>query len=272
MRNVAELASLLINELQDFINMLSRSIDLDNYRKVYKVVFEIFYQAVNHKSFLLSRDLYKDARLSTVLYRARRILDITTEVTDKHKASVHALAREMLRRAYALLAEAPEDKPRYVIVCDGFSIIDAVFIAFGLKREHMEPFIAPLINSGGITETYKFILEPYNYLQHDNLTLKVIAHKIAEKVRAKDFIVFRGYDDLIHQLRNERAAKILDEMYSLTSKLYSKIVRLKSEFNGMVMLLSDHGYDVIAVDADKYKMEHYWRPNSFSIIAPLLIV
>ena len=267
-----ELASLLIDELQGFINTLSRYIDLDDYKEAYKVIFEIFYQAVNHRSFLLNKDLYKDARLSIVLYHARRLLNIVTEIVDKYSASIHALARETLRRAYALLAEVPEDMPRYVVICDGFSIIDAVYIAFRLKRKSMELFIAPLINPGGITETYKFILEPHSYLRNTNLTLNVIAHNIAERVHAKDAIVFRGYDDSIHQLRNVHATDIIDTMYTLTSKLYGKVMKLKNEFNGIVMLLSDHGYDVTVRDVNLYGVEHCWRPHSLSVIASLLIV
>lgn len=38
----------------------------------------------------------------------------------------------------------------------------------------MNPFIITLINPGGITETYKFILESQTYFKDEDLTLKTI--------------------------------------------------------------------------------------------------
>jgi len=271
MSNSLEIASLLIDEFHSLINMLPRYIDLDKHKEIYKIIFEIFYQAVNRRTLLL-KNLCKDVRLSRILQHVRRTLNIVSGIIDRRVANIQTLAHEMLRRAYIVLAEVPENTPKYVIVCDGLSIVDAVYIAFRLKKENMEPFVAPLINPGGITETYKFILEPRSYLQYGNLTLNVIAHSIAKKICAKDAIVFRGYDDYIHRLRNIHAVNIINTMYSLTSKLYSKIAWMKSEFNGMIMLLSDHGYDVIAEDVNMCKVEHCWRPRALSVIASLLVV
>ncbi len=272
MSSILEIASLLMDELHNLLDMLPLYIDLDDYKESYKIIFEIFFQAANDKPLLLNKDLYKDVRLSRVLYHVKNILNIVAEVIDRHGANAHELAHEMFRRAYAILDGFPKNMPRYVIICDGLSIVDVVYIAFRMKRKYMEHFIFPLINPGGITETYKFILEPHNYLQSTTLSLNIIAHNIAEKVHAKDFIVFKEYDKSIHQLRNVHATDIIDIMYSITSKLYDKIMNLKNEFSGIIMLLSDHGYDVIAKDVDLYDVEHCWRPHSLSVIASLLVI
>lgn len=278
MGDILEEASLLINDLSDLLNMLTRYIGFGDHEEEYKIIFEIFYQAAYSKSLLLT-NLRKDARLLSVLQDARRFLDHVNEVIYKRHADIHALAQEMLRRAYTVLAEVPESNPRYVIICDGMSVVDAIYIAYRLRREHKEYrkiFITPLINPGGITETYKFILEPHSYFQSASLTLEDIARKIAEKVHAKDAIVFRDYDEAIHRSRNMHATDVINEMYELTSRLYSKIIQLKSEFNGVVMVLSDHGYDVIERGMGLYEVKHFWRPHSLphslSIIASLLIV
>ncbi len=274
MDDILEVTSLLINEFHGLLSMLTRYIGFGDHEEEYKVIFEIFYQAA-HREPLLSTNLHKDARLLGVLQYARKFLDHVSEVIYEHNADIHALAQEMLRRAYMVLAEVPESNPRYVIICDGMSVADAIYIAYRLRKEYkeyMELFITPLINPGGITETYKFILEPHSYFQSTSLTLKDIARKIAEKVHAKDAIVFRGYDETIHRLRNVHATDIVDEMYKLTSRLYSKIIQLKNGFSGVVMVLSDHGYDVIERGMGLYEMKHFWRPHFLSVIASLLIV
>ncbi len=266
-----EIASLLINELHSLLSMLTQYIDLSDHEEEYKIIFEVFHQAAHRKPLLL-KNLHKDARLLSVLQYARKFLDHVSELADKRNINIHALAQEMLRRAYTVLAEVSKNNSKYVIICDGMSITDAIYIAYRLKKEHMEPFIFPLINPGGITETYKFILEPHDYLLNASLSLKNIAYSIARKVHAKNAIVFREYDYSIHRLRNVRVIDIINTMYSLTSKLYSKVIHLKSEFNGVIMLLSDHGYDVIVKDVDLYEVEHRWRPHSLSVIASLLVI
>jgi len=270
MNSVLEIASLLIDNLYRLLNKLPQYISLDNPEETYEVIFEIFYQALHHKPFLLN--LHRDARLSLVLQYAWEFLNVVNRVVSSPDIDIHALSREMLRRAYARIAETPGNMSRYVVVCDGLSIIDAAYIAYRSKRENMEPFIIPLINPGGATETYKFILEPHSYLKGYNLTLNDIARIIAEKIEAKDSIVFRGYDESIHRLKNVHAAEIVEAMYGLASSLYNKIARLKKEYNSDVVVLSDHGYDVIESSGGLYDVNHFWSPKSLSVIAPLLII
>ncbi len=270
MNSVLEIASLLIDNLNRLLNKLHQYISLDNPEETYKVIFGIFYQALHSKSFILN--LHRDARLSSVLQYAQMFLSVINEVVSSPDTDIHALSREMLRKAYARIAETPENMSRYVVVCDGLSIIDATYIAYRFKRENMEPFIIPLINPGGATETFKFILEPRSYLKGYNLTLNDIARVIAEKMRAKDSIVFRGYDETIHKLKNVDAAEIVRTMYGLASSLYNKITHLKKEYNSCVVVLSDHGYDVIESSGGLYDVNHFWSPKSLSVIAPLLII
>jgi len=268
-----EIASALINEFQNFFTALNRYIDSNNYEDVYKIIFELFYQAAYNKSFLLE-NLHKNARLLNVLQHTRNILKYVNEIIDRHNADLHIIAQEMLRRVYAVLEEMPRSSPRYVILCDGLSIIDATYIAYRLKMENMKPFIVPLINPGGTTGMYKLILESRNYIQGTEISLNDIARKIADKVHAKNATVFREYDKAIHQLRKASSAEIIHFMYKLTSKLYNEITRIKSTFNGVVVLLSDHGYDIIERDSKSYEVRHHWLSHSFSlsVIVPILIV
>lgn len=273
MSGAMELASLLINRSQDLIDTFHRHLDLNDHEDAYKEVFEIFFQAIKGKPFLLNRDLYRDARLREVLSSVKELLKAITSAISEHSASVLPLAGNMLRKAQRRLNMLPGDRPRYVVACDGLSIIDATYIASRLKKESVDPFMTPMINPGGYTETYKFILKTFNYISGDRITLDTIVRDVAGVVHAKYYTVFRGYDKAIHELNNVPAIKIIDAMYELTSRLYSEIVRLRRDFNGAVMVLSDHGYDVVAGDgAGLYKVVHRWGPNSFSVIAPLLVI
>ncbi len=270
MSAVLEVASLLIDKLHTLLDMLHQYTNFDSPEKTYKAIFEMFYQASYHKPLLKS--LHKDARLLKILQYVRELLNIVNDVISERNIDIFALAREILRRAYTKLAETSENMPRYVIICDGLSIIDAMYIAYRLKKEGMKPSIIPLINPGGVTETYKFILEPHSYIQNINLTLNVIAHRIAEKIHAKDYEVFKEYDELIHQLKNVHAIDIIKKMYKLNSDLCNKITRLKKDFNSTIMILSDHGYDITEKSNGFYDVNHLWGPRSFSVIASLLII
>jgi len=266
-----DVASMVINEFNRFLTDLSRYIDSDNYEYVYRIIFELFYQVAYGKPFLL-KNLYKDVRLSNLLRCAKKLIDYVDDVARRHYADLDAIAREILRRVYAVLEELPQKNPRYVILCDGLSIIDTTYIVYRLRKRLMEPFVALLINPGGVTETYKFILEPYAYMQNVNVSLNDVARRVAEKVSAKGAVVLRDHDESIHRLKMMRNTDIVDQMYKLTSRLYDKIVQLKSEFNGVVMLLSDHGYDIVERDPDLYEVNHSWKPHSLSIISSILII
>jgi len=276
--SIIKLTSLLVDKLQNLVDAFYHYVDLNHYNRVeaYKLILETFYQAIDYKQSLLGKDLRKDIRLLRMLDSARKFLDTITEVEEKYGASVPALVRETFRRARAVLANVPEDIPRYVIICDGLSIIDMIYIVTRLRKELEKNsmkgfFVAPLINPGGVTETYKFILEPHIYLYNGSLTLDDIAKNITKQLLAKEYIVFREYDRLLHQLKSVHVNTIVDTMFKLTSELYNKILHLKKEFHSVVVLISDHGYDIVTGDG-MYKIEHFWRPRSLSIIASLAIV
>jgi len=263
-----ERASLLIDKFHDLLNVLAQRIDLSDDKEAYSVIFEIFHQAVHGKPLLL-RDLRKDVRFLSALNLAREFLNLVNETVDNYSASLSALAQEVFRKALMELDRRPRSLPRYVIACDGLSVIDATYIAFIVKKEGMKPFVAPLINPGGVTETYKFVLEPHAYLQGANLTFKDIARRIAEKINARYFVVFVDYDKAIHQLKDVEVSNIVDTMYRLTLGLYSEIAQLR---NSIIVVLSDHSYDIVERDAGLYETKHSWNPRSLSVVAPLLVV
>jgi len=265
---ILERASLIINKFHDLLNALAQRVDLNNDKRAYSVIFEIFHQAVHGKPLLL-RDLRKDVRLLSTLNLAKEFLDFVSETVNNYSASLSALTREVFRKAFMELDKLPRNLPRYVIVCDGFSVIDATYIALAIKREGIKSFVAPLINSGGVTETYKFLLEPHVYLQGADLTLEDVARRIAEKIDAKVSVVFGDYDKTIHQLKDVEIGKIMDTMYKLTLRLYGEIIRLR---NSIVIVLSDHSYDIVERGAGLYETKHSWSPRSLSVVAPLLII
>jgi len=265
---ILEKASLLIDRFHDLLDALTQRIDLNDNKEIYKVIFEIFHQTAYGRPLLL-KDLWKDARLLSVLNLTREFLNLVHETINNYSANLSALAQEMFRKALMEVSKLPKSLPRYVIMCDGLSIIDATYIAYTMKKEGVNLFVAPLINPGGVTETYKFVLEPHAYLRGVNFTLKDLARKIAEMVNAKGFTVFGDYDRTIHQLKDVEVSNIVDTMYRLTLKLYDEIIRRR---NFVVIVLSDHGYDIVEKSASLYEVRHSWSPSSLSVIAPLLVV
>jgi hypothetical protein len=60
-------------------------------------------------------------------------------------------------------------------------------------------------------------------------------------------------------------------MYSITQKLELKMRSLKRE-GATIVLLSDHGYDVVPVGSGKFRTQHRWNLRSLSILAPVMVV
>jgi hypothetical protein len=69
-----------------------------------------------------------------------------------------------------------------------------------------------------------------------------------------------------------RASDAIDLMYDVTLRLTNKLEYLRREYNAIMLLLSDHGYDVIPEAGSIYRFDHRWRPRSLSILSPLLVI
>jgi hypothetical protein len=238
---------------------------ISEYRRVYEVIFNIVHYGVIG-TLLTEPGLLRDARFVSFLDVTDNILKKIFEIHDKYRANISNIARNVFDGVLHLLKHIKGF--RHIMFCDGMSIVEALYIAYKMRAG----FINVVINPGGMTETYKFLLESEEYVARQP-RLEEIVSAIARRAGAS-YTIFRDYDEAIHMFESSEGVEpqlIVDEMYSATLRLEAALSRLKRE-GTTVVLLSDHGYDIVPLTPGKFKTLHRWSPRSLSIIAPVLII
>jgi hypothetical protein len=236
-------------------------------KEVYEALFNILYYSATGSGFTTRAPL-EDARFTHVLSSAKKLLEYAFELNDKYKASLSSVAREVYRMAKLAMYN---EHPKYIVLCDGASLIEALYVAYKVGPA---AFIGVAINPGGNTETYKFILEPHEYVAREaSLALREIAQRIASEVGA-EYEVFREIDDAISINSGKVMAPstVVNIMYGIASKLTKKLNSLKRTFDATIMMVSDHGYDVIPRGSDVFGIQHCWSPRALSVLAPLVVL
>jgi hypothetical protein len=216
--------------------------------------------------FLTDPTLSRDVRFIGVLSTASAFFKNIFEIYDEYRANVSNIARGVFDGVLYLLRHAKRFK--HIVFCDGMSMVEALYIAYKLRAG----FINVVINPGGVTETYKFLLGAEEYMAKQP-NLEEVVNAIARKAGAS-YTIFRGYDETIHRIEGSEGFEprsIVEEMYNVTLRLEAMIDRLKKE-EATIVLLSDHGYDVVPTVPGKFKTQHKWSPRSLSIIAPITII
>lgn len=260
---------MLIDESRELCKRLSRDLEnIDDDKNVYETLFNVFYYALTGLSFTTKRPL-EDARLIHAVDTIKKFLEKVFELSNKYKASLSSVAREVYRMAIREM----RDKPlKYIVLCDGVSIIEALYTALKMRSS---TFIGVIINPGGNTETYKFIIKPHEYSTREAPpSLKEIAQSIADEVGA-EYKVFRGIDDAITNNSGKpmKPSTIISLLYNITSELLRLFKSLKrGKPNAAVMMISDHGYDVVPRGLEAFELQHCWSPRALSILAPLVVL
>jgi hypothetical protein len=176
---------------------------------------------------------------------------------------------EALREAVGQLIP----RPRHIIICDGFALHDALFLAYKFE-DKAKLFFA--INPGGKTKTYEYLikycpgLESIRESTYEKVTLNLVGELLSKAIHAS-YEKFDDFDKLIHSkecipnLQELKAA-----LYRTINKLISKIVNCIYAGNS-VLLLADHGYDM---DIENCILFHEWTPQkgSLSILAPFMVI
>jgi hypothetical protein len=238
---------------------------INEHRRAYEVVFNIVHYGVV-RAFLTDPELSRDARFIKFLGVADNFLKKIFEIYDKYRANVSNIARNVFDGVLHLLKHIKGF--RLVVFCDSMSLVEALYIAYKMRAG----FINVVINPGGVTETYKFLLGAEEYMARQP-RLEEIVSAIARRAGASH-VIFRDYDEAVHRFESSEGVEpqlIVDEMYSATLRLEAALSRLKRE-GATVVLLSDHGYDIVPLTPGKFKTLHRWSPRSLSIIAPVLII
>ena len=253
----------VLYNLYSYIKQDFRYINIDD-KRAYEILYNIFYYSVTGSTFTTITPL-KDARLTGLVDVTKKFLKIIFELYDRYVASLTNIASGI----YDVALSYFKSNKKYILFCDGMSIIEAFYIAYKARSIN---FIGAVINPGGVTETYKFIIRPHKYLAGSS-RLEEIISQIARETNAK-YLIFRDYDDTIHRIENSEGLDpqvIIDEIYNITSRLEAKLDLLRKE-GATIMLISDHGYDAIPLISGKFKLQHKWDQHALSIIAPILIL
>jgi len=256
----------ITNAACDLYRQLLRSLQhINDYKRAYEVIFNTLHYNVTGK-FLTDPTLSKDVRFIDVLSTTRDFFENIFEMYDEYRANVSNIARDVFDGVLYLLRHPKRFK--HVVFCDGMSMVEALYIAYKLRAG----FINVVINPGGVTETYKFLLGAEEYMAKQ-LNLEEVVNAIAKRAGAL-YTIFREYDETIHRIEDSEGlepSSIVEEMYIISSRLEAMIDRLKKE-KTTIVLLSDHGYDVVPAVPGKFKTQHRWSPRSLSIIAPITII
>jgi len=256
----------ITNATCDLYRQLLRSLQhINDYKRVYEIIFNILHYNVTGK-FLTDPTLSRDVRFIDVLSTTSAFFKNIFEIYDEYRANVSNIARDVFDGVLYLLRHAKRFK--HVVFCDGMSMAEALYIAYKLRAG----FINVVINPGGVTETYKFLLGAEEYMAKQP-NLEEVVNAIARKAGAS-YTIFRKYDETIHRIEGSEGLEprsIVEEMYIITLRLEAMIDRLKKE-GATIVLLSDHGYDVVPAVPGKFKTQHRWSPRSLSIIAPITII
>ena len=233
--------------------------------RAYEIIFNVLHYSVTERDFL-TQSLSVNPRFVEVLEVARKFLDSLYDMYDKLRDCAPDIASDVFNDVLTQLGHAK--KPKYFVFCDGMSIREALYLADRLGAK----YIKTIINPAGVTETYKFILGARGYVTKQP-NLDEVIKRIAEGAGAQH-IVFREYDEAIHQMEGPEGLdprSIVEKMYSITQKFESRMYSLKRE-GATIVLLSDHGYDVVPVGSGKFRTQHRWDVRSLSILALVMVV
>ena len=255
------------NRIDDLRTQLRKSLQhVNEDGHAYEIIFNVLHYGVTERGFL-TQMLSEDPRFVEVLGVARKFLNNIYDMYDKLRDCAPDIASDVFNDVLTQLGHAK--KPKYFVFCDGMSIREALHLADELGAK----YIRTIINPAGVTETYKFILNAREYVAK-RPSLDETIRRIAEGAGASRYIIFREYDETIHQIEGSEGLdprSIVEKMYSITRKLELTMYSLKRE-GATIVLLSDHGYDVVPVGSGKFKTQHRWNLRSLSILAPVMVV
>ncbi|MBS7605959.1 MAG: hypothetical protein QXO15_09995 [Nitrososphaerota archaeon] len=161
----------------------------------------------------------------------------------------------------------------FLILCDCLSLPEYAFIFTGACKFSFSDMLF-MINPGGKTKTFEFLAK--NYLNVDyskEPSLEDIANGLTRKLSCSGCTLFREMDILIHRFEKVGFTSLRDMVKVFYERISSLIASIKAHsIDHPVLLLTDHGYDVISKDGRIYPYHRWSGESSLSIIAPALVL
>ncbi len=162
----------------------------------------------------------------------------------------------------------------FLILCDCLALPEYAFILTEFAHKLSSSDILFMINPGGKTKTFEFLAG--NYLNVDysrELSLEDIASGLARKLNCSGYTLFREMDMLIHKFERIGFTSIRSMVEAFHGGISSLIASIKALLTShTVLLLTDHGYDVMTKDGRIYPYHKWTGESSLSIIAPALVL
>ncbi|MEM2322825.1 MAG: hypothetical protein QXV23_02715 [Candidatus Bathyarchaeia archaeon] len=162
----------------------------------------------------------------------------------------------------------------FLILCDCLSLPEYALIFTEFAHKVSSSDMLFMINPGGKTKTFEFLAENYlNVGYSKEPSLEDIANGLARKLNCSGYTLFREMDRLIHKFEKVGFTSIrsmVETFHESISSLTASIKALSTSHT--VLLLTDHGYDVMSKDGRIYPYHRWSGEPSLSIIAPALVL
>ncbi len=165
-------------------------------------------------------------------------------------------------------------KKPYLILCDCLSLPEYVFILTKFADKLYSSDIFFMINPGGKTKTFEFLAERYlNIGYSKEPSLKDIVNGLSKKLNCSGNSLFIEIDRLIHKFENVGFTSIRNMIETFHESISNLIAYIKDlSTSHIVLLLTDHGYDVKLKNGRFYPYHRWSGESCLSIIAPALVL
>lgn len=245
---------------------------VNDFKQAYSLIFKCIWQSINPILFPEINSRYE-------------LVDFIKEVRDLIKEA-NSKARRMGAAAKFLLLEAlrkveitmKNSNSSYVVLCDGLSIIEMLAIIYYFRDQINLETVMCGINPSGKTGTFKYLAEHYVKTtvrgDVDELTMRNIAQKLRDKLGCAGYRFFSEIDHFVHRSRCSplfSCMKLINNLFNCTSKLINILRELK---DGKILILADHGYDIITENMSKWYLDHRFNMDELSLspITPIFII
>lgn len=169
--------------------------------------------------------------------------------------------------------KASRRKP-FLVLCDCLSLPEYAYIFIWCACKNTPSDILFAVNPGGKTRTFEYLAKNYlDLFSLEKVSLEKIADGLSRKLNCSGHMFFREIDYLVHEFEKVGFISVRDMVkifYEKTSSLIKSLNTLLTDH--MLLLITDHGYDVMSKNGRVYPYHKWTGEPSLSVIAPVLVL
>lgn len=236
----------LMREVLRYKRMVESETDLGLYTSFIKTVLKA-------SGVRISNDHYSP-NIASLVNSTKRLIDELIPAINNH-----TLFCNFIEKNIRVLREMPREK--LIILSDNLSLQDALFIIS--KIGLLEDFLVS-INPSGKTSTYKFLISKCSMLTNVLPGLRDVGGYIAKNT-GSSYIKVNIIDKTLHKY-DKVVFNGIDEVAEAMFEPLNKLLLLINKHRWRdILLICDHGYDVIKYDTDRYILRHKLVSGVFSM-------